>query len=202
MLRGTRKNQVSAAVYRQRPTLQNQITRLQAQVSQNKPETQYFRVSGNHTSSTTPGYTQHNYLVTQSLISSADFRNNVTGDIWANLYLKFKFAMEPDCKIARIICYVPKKAGTRFTPASYGTAVVVDPSSFWVIGDHYVTHEASSNRKDASTFNWNLKKLKTLYDSNAALIERGELVITVLSEPSTASTLQWTYGYQLTYHNK
>lgn len=198
-LRGTR-TKAQYAQMATRPTLQNQITALKRKVAQQKPETQYFRVSGTHDSSTTPGVAQVSYLPTSSLISSLLFRDNVTGDHWANSYLKFKMFMEPDCKLCRIICYVPRKSGSRFTPGSNQLTSIVDPSSFWVVGDHYLTHDAAGVHT-ARTFNWNLRKLRTIYDSNSAAIEKGEIVITVLTESSTASLRQWSYGYELMYNN-
>lgn len=199
MLRGTRKNQVSAAVYRQRPTLQNQITRLQAQVSANKPETQYFRSAGNHTASAgTPEIT--NYLITSSLISSLDFRDKVTGDTWANLFLKFRLYTEPTNGSIRVLVYSPKKVGGRFAPSSFAFVTIPDPSSFWVLYDQVLTDDDVNGHNNLQR-TVSLRKLKTIYDSNAAAIQRGEVILSIISQ-GTSGTIQYSYGYELGFHNK
>lgn len=199
MLRGTRKNQTAASVYRQRPTLQNQITRLSAQVSANKPETQYFRSAGNHTSaSSSPEIT--NYLITSSLISSLDFRDKVTGDQWANLFLKFRLYTEPTNGSIRVLIYSPKKTGVRFTPSSFLFVTIPDPSSFWVLYDQVLTDDDVNGHNNLQR-NVSLKKLKTIYDSNAAAIQKGEVIMSVISE-GTSGTIQFSYGYELGFHNK
>jgi hypothetical protein len=126
-LRGTyRKAEINKALSG-RPTLQNQISALRRQVNSQKPETQYFRVGSNHTSTGTV-VEQKNHLCTDSLISSTNFRDKVTGDEWCNKMLRMKFNFEPDCEYARIIVYVPKKAGDRFTPSTFKTVTHPDPS--------------------------------------------------------------------------
>lgn len=198
-LRGTVKKQEQYRVLNARPTLQNQISALKAQVNRQKPETQYFRVSGVRTSTTT-AIEQVNFLVTDSLISSTNFRQNVTGDQWTNIALNLKMNMTSDCYGCRIICYVPKKAGTRFTPSSQQMVAHLDPSSFWTISDTYMNHQDTSSNEFTSR-RFNLKKLKTLYDSNVGTIERGEVIISVIYFPKTAAQAQFSYGYELVYNN-
>lgn len=198
MLRGTKRKQ-TYALLNTRPTLQNQITALKRQVAEQKPETQYFRVANNHVSAAA-AVEQANHLVTQSLIADPGFRNFVTGDQWANLWLNLKFTIQPDCKLARILCYVPKKSGQRFNPASFKMTTLPDPSAFWVISDSFVNH-IDSNTATAINKKFNLRKLKTLYDSQNTSIERGEIIITVIYEAGTAATRQYDYGWELVYHN-
>lgn len=198
-LRGSVAKQEMHRVLNARPTLQNQITALRRQVNQQKPETQYYRVSGTH-NSTGIGIGQNNHLVTSSLIGSANFRQNVTGDQWANIALNLKFTMAPACQIARVLVYVPKKSGSRFTPASNGTVEHPDPSSFWVVSDTYIRHNDNSTQEPASR-RFNLKKLKTIYDSNAVSIERGEIVLTVIYDTAASSGQLYSYGYELVYSN-
>lgn len=198
-LRGTyRKEQINKALSG-RPTLQNQITALRRQVNSQKPETQFYRFSGNHTSTGT-AVEQVNILPTGTLIGSTGFRDKVTGDEWSNMALKMKFNWEVDCEYARVICYVPKKAGDRFAPATFKTVTHPDPSSFWVIGDFYMNHKDASTNEQTNHY-FPLRKLKTIYDSNAASIQRGEVIVTVILKPKTNATLQYTYGTELVYHN-
>lgn len=198
-LRGTyRKSEINKALSG-RPTLQNQISALRSQVNRQKPETQFYRFAGNHNSTGTT-IEQQNHLVTQTLISSTNFRDKVTGDEWANSLLKMKFNMEKDCKYARIIVYVPKKAGDRFTPSTFKSVTQPDPSSFWILADFFVNHK-DNNTNEAITRQFSLRKLKTIYDSNAAAITKGEVLFTVIAQPTTALTLQYSYGIELVYNN-
>jgi hypothetical protein len=199
MLRGTR-NKRTYAMLNTKPTLQNQISALRAKVNSQKPETQHYQVANNHISGGTVATETVNLLPTSSLIGSTNFRQNVTGDKWTNIALRFKLNLEPDAKMARIICYVPKKTGDRFSPGSYATTTIPDPSSFWVISDSYVNPDTTA-QNTCITRNFNLKKMKTIYDSNTTTLERGEIVVAIISEPGTAYTLQYSYGYDLIYHN-
>jgi hypothetical protein len=198
MLRGTR-NKRTYAMLNTKPTLQNQISALRAKVNSQKPETQHYQVSNNHTSSGIVTETV-NLLPTSSLIASTNFRQNVTGDKWTNIALRLKFNLEGDAKMARIVCYVPKKTGDRFAPSSHATTTIPDPSAFWVISDSYVNHDTAA-QNTCVTRNFNLRKMKTIYDSNTTSLERGEIVVAIISEPGTASTLQYSYAYDLIYHN-
>nr|AGA18485.1 hypothetical protein [uncultured marine virus] len=199
-LRGTVNKKEMHRVLNARPTLQNQITALKAQVNRQKPETQYFRVSGSH-SNTGGTIEQNNHLITSSLISSTNFRQNVTGDQWTNIALNLKIALLKECRGARVILYVPKKAGTRFTPGSSQLVEQIDPSSFWVISDTFMNQQTEANLSNHSR-RFNLKKMKTIYDSNVASIEKGELVLSVIYYPRSASVnTQYSYGYELVYNN-
>lgn len=199
MLRGTYKKKWAAA-YAKRPTYQNQIDALKVQVGKNKPETQYFRAAGNHTSSAT-AVEITNLLPTGSLIAATSFRDRVTGDKWVNKFLKMRFVATDDCEAMRVIVYFPKKTGTRFAPSSFALTDIPDPSAFWILRDSTYTEKDASGR-----FNFEmaipLRGKHTLYDSDSTNIERGELVICVMSQGRTASTLQYNYGYELGFSNK
>lgn len=198
MLRGSYKKY---AKYQRntKPTLQNQITSLKYKVGSLKPETQYFRGVGNHTS--TSGSTEiTNLLPTGNLIASSGFRDNVTGDRWVNKFLKLRFVAEPANTLLRVIVYFPKKPGTRFTPSSFATVSIPDPSTMWVLMDKTVTEKDASGKFSFDAL-INLKGKHTIYDSNSATIERGELIVAVMSA-GTATSLQYSYGYELGYCNK
>lgn len=202
-LRGTVRKQNERAIYNQRPTLQNQITRLQSQVARNKPETLYFRSSSDYTAASLGRY-QINILPTSSLIGSTEFRNNVTGDKWRNLTVDFSALLKNTNAVFRIMCYVPKKTGERFTPSSEEFNRHPDPSAFWVISDEIVTNmntnsnNASKNRGYKKRFN--LKGLHTLYNSSSANLEKGEIVISVLGSAASIGS-QFEYGWELKYQN-
>jgi hypothetical protein len=200
MLRGTR-NKRTYAMLNTKPTLQNQISALRAKVNSQKPETQHYQVSNNHTSGGTLVTETVNLLPTSSLIASTNFRQNVTGDKWTNIALRMKFNLAAEASMARILCYVPKKTGDRFTPATFATTTIPDPNSFWVISDTYVNHAANNRMSTCVTRNFNLRNMKTIYDSNTTSLERGEIVVCIITEPAVANTLQYTYAYDLIYHN-
>lgn len=199
MLRGTYKKKWDAA-YAKRPTYQNQIDALKVQVGKNKPELQYFRTAGGHTS-TGIATDIVNLLPTGSLIGASTFRDRVTGDKWVNKFLKLRFVATDDCQVMRVIVYFPKKTGTRFAPSLYPLTDIPDPSAFWVLRDSTFTEKDASGRFNME-MNIGLRGKQTLYDSDSTNIERGELVVCVMSQGATASTTQYGYGYELGFTNK
>ena len=114
MLRGTRSKQ-SASVWSKRQTLQNQITALKAQVSSNRPEIQHYFTKGTIVSTDSSDKISH-FSLTNALIDDANFRNDVTGDKWSNLGLHLRTYFNNDNTSARILIYVPKVPGERFSP--------------------------------------------------------------------------------------
>jgi hypothetical protein len=197
VLRGTARRYEKRLI--QAPTLQNQISQLKAQVSSQKPETQYFRISNTISSSGTSD-AQVNLLVTDSLLNDPSFRDNVTGDRWTNLSLDFNAYIFPDCTKARFLIYVPKKAGQRFVPTTEQYVQHPDPSAFWVLSDDRINFETDS-RNTSYHKRVNLRKLKTVFNSSSSVLERGEVVMAIMYDPTTSSVNQMQYAYQLNYHN-
>lgn len=197
MLRATYKKRQYAKL-NTRPTLQNQITALRTQINRQKPETQFYRLAMAHQSSSVNAETNH-YNVTNSLISAADFRQNVTGDRWTNLWLKLNIVASATCDALRVLVYIPKIAGTRATP-SVPFAGVPDPSAFTMLADYSVNQEANADRLKGRQKWISLRRIKTIYDSQGANIERGEVIITVLSLAQQYTTA-FDIGYALAYHN-
>jgi len=205
MLRGTRKRQRSTF---EKPTLQNQLDTLRRQVNKNKPETQYFRIKGNWTSTGTSTQ-QFSHNVTESLLSSSDFRDNVTGDVWSNLRLDYRTQLTPDSTQYRVIIYTPKKAGQRFTPPNYHFVTIPDPTAFTVWYDHsfsrdfdYVHQSGTKRPHQFINKKLNLRGMLTKNNSETSTIEKGELIITIIYDPQTNAELQGDYAYMLTYANK
>lgn len=201
MLRGTKRIKREYAILNARPTLQNQINALKAQVSKTKPETQHFRVSGSVISggSTVTQPEQRNHLVTETLIGSTNFRNNVTGDQWVNKALELRVVKHPDCNFMRVIVYVPKTPGTRFSPTSNEFTDTLDPSSYWVLSDFTLTKTYGSGYSSHTQY-VSFKGLKTIYDSNVGNVEKGEIVISTITDGSPADKM-YEYGYRLMYSN-
>lgn len=197
MLRATyRKKQY--AKLSTRPTLQNQIKELRTQINRQKPETQFYRLAQAHQATSVNPETNH-YNITNSLITAADFRQNVTGDKWTNLYLKLNVVASATCDALRVLVYVPKIAGTRATP-SVPFAGCPDPSAFTMLADYHVNQESNADRLKGRQKWISLRRIKTIYDSQAANIERGEVIVTVLSWAQQFTTA-FDIGYCLAYHN-
>lgn len=197
-LRGS-VNKEAKRVFNARPTLQNQVDALRAKVNSQKPETLYLRVTGYHNNTGT-STEQINYAVTNTLVSSTSFRDNVTGDRWKNLFLKLNAHFRAPCIGARILVYVPKKQGDRFTPTTHPFVQLPDPSSFWILQDKMVPMENGVPEHYSRTLS--LRGLNTIYDSGAAAITKGEIIVSIISQSSTGTPNEmYTYAYELGYHN-
>ncbi|AXH79058.1 MAG: hypothetical protein [Circular genetic element sp.] len=205
MLRGTKRKQATNAAWSQRQTIQNQITALKVQVSKNKPETQYYRSTATVSSATT-GNEITTIPVTSNLIASSNFRDTVTGDKWANLRLSLDTYVSADVSHMRVLIYVPKKAGNRFDPSG-GTMFVSHPdkSAFWVLSDKLITLDrgyGSDSGFTACKSSANFQGLHTLYNSDSATLEQGEIVVAFMHNGTTALAEQFVYGLELSYQNK
>lgn len=201
-LRGTGIHSGKSALAK-RVTLQNQITSLQRQVNRNKAETQYFSIYGN-ANATTTSPEQVNHLVTDTLINSSDFRTRITGDQWINKSLNFRLQIHSKCTALRYVIYVPKKSGNRFIPTSYKFVQQPDPTAFWVLSDRCISRNTvnygSSEMSQHVSLNVSLKNLGTQFNSESSVLERGDIVIAIISDGDTG--LRYDYAYQLTYCNK
>ena len=205
MLRGTKRKQLTNAAWSQRQTIQNQITALKVQVSKNKPETQYYRSTGTILSATT-GNEITTIPVTANLIAETGFRDTVTGDKWANLSLSLDTYASADVTHLRVLIYVPKKAGNRFSPSG-GTMFVSQPdkSAFWILSDKLVSLDRGYGSDEGFTAvksKANFQGLHTLYNSDSATLERGEVVVQFMHNGNTSLTEQFVYGLELAYQNK
>jgi len=207
MLRGTRARVNKWQNGSQKITLQNQITSLKRQVNRNKAETLYFRYDGQIDGPAGSGNKIHNLIPTHNLITNPHFRTDVTGDRWINKFLKLKFYIEPDVNAFRIVAYIPKKTGNRFTPSRF--TAFPDPSAFTILRDKLLTRTETDDidriaSRQAYTTTINLRNRQSVYNSNNAILEKGELVVMLMSNgsDSTAGTKQYDYAYELIYCNK
>lgn len=199
VLRGTAKKYAKAS-FAKRPTYQNQIDALARQINKQKPETQYYKTTGTITSTGT-GNESVTIPVTENLINTLTFRDNITGDRWANTALNVTGYIARDCTHVRCMVYVPKQAGDRFNPSAPFTEYP-DRSSFWVISDRLISRESTHDGFQAFKIRANLKGLTTVYDSQAADVHRGEVVLAFYYNGDTAATQQLVWGHELVYHNK
>lgn len=203
-LRGTmRKSERN--VWNKRQTLQNQITALKAQVSKQKPETQYYL--NDVVVSTTDGNDKiQHFSVTGALKDDPTFRNYVTGDRWVNTALHLSSYITSDNMQSRIVVYVPKTPGDRFSPV--GDTIFTefpDPNRFWVLSDKLVDRpdRTGNSGNQAIRQYCNLRGMITEYSSLDDDIHKGEVVITFLVNGSSATgNIQLKNGSKLIFYNK
>lgn len=168
-------------------TIQNQINTLKRQVGKNKPAKCYFRENYTATASAGIGGTTHS--VTNDVISNANFRNNINGDVWTNHYLRLSGIVDNTNLTTRIIVYVPKKTGSSITSptTAFGLVAIPDPAAWWVLDDFYVTQARDADDHGFNRF-VSLKGLHTLYNTSATTLERGEIKIAVYYSVPNANT--------------
>ncbi|MBA7556247.1 hypothetical protein ES705_48946 [subsurface metagenome] len=182
--------------------LQNQINRLKTQVGKNTPETKYFRFSATIDSATS-GNELSTINATQALINSTSFRDNINGERWSNVAINLNVIAQPDCTNLRVMIYVPKRSGESFSPSLLsGTCYTrfPDPGKYWVLADKMMTSQTT----DVITplkMRCNLKGLKTILDSNATAIEKGEIKIAFFTNGINALAPQISYSAELVYHD-
>ena len=182
--------------------LQNQINRLKTEVGKNKPETKFFRFSAT-IDSVTNGNELSTINVTQALINSTSFRDNINGEQWTNKALNVNVIAQPDCTNLRVVVYVPKKVGEHFSPSlASGTCYTrfPDPNKYWVLSDKLMTSQTT----DVITplkMRCNLRGLKTILDSNATAIERSEIKIAFFTNGINALAPQLSYSAELVYND-
>jgi len=203
MLRGTRAKQ-SASVWGKRQTLQNQITALKSQVSQNKPEVQHFFSRGEIISDNSADKISH-FSLSNAVKDDPEFRLHVTGDKWQNIGLYLRTYFTSDNTAARILIYVPKVPGDRFSPNSNRFVTLPDPRNYWILRDITVDRTDRSGQSGSQVVNTyaDFKKLITEYNQGNDDIMKGEIVVTFMTNGSSGSpSPQMEYGMKLTYHNK
>lgn len=202
MLRGTR-TRYNKAAFASKPTLQNQISALRNQVSKNKPETIHYRGEGTYDASSAGRYIS-NVLITQNVINWTQFRNNITGDKWRNLSLDISLGFMPSEGANRVLVYVPRKSGQRYTPSSQELNAYPDPSAFWVISDDLIQKQDAYPTGEVRTVykkKINLRGLHTIYNSDSTVLEKGEIILCVIGDPMSGLGNQYEYGYHLKLQN-
>ncbi len=206
-LRGTRARINKWANAPRPATLQNQVSALRRQVNKNKAETLFHRSHDSITNNAGGGTKSVNLLPTQNLINDSGFRDDVTGDRWLNKYLKYKIYLEPHVVKCRLVAYIPKKSGNRFTPLSYTS--FPDPSAFTVLRDKlvsigHVDDILRSEARYAIVDTLKLRDRQTIYNSDSGVLERGELVVFIQTDSidTVAGSKLYDYGYEVVYSNK
>lgn len=84
----------------------------------------------------------------------------------------------------RMLIYVPKKPGQRFAPTTQAFTRTLDPNFAWVISDQRYTPDTLDNRVLRTKVS--LKNLKTIYNDDLSVLERGEIVVAFIHQGSTS----------------
>jgi len=187
-------SRINASKYRQtnygKVPLQVQLNKLKRDVAQNKRELVRHTIAG----TLTPGssgtiLTQISF--TGDLKNASSFRDDITGSKWSNVTLDVGCRVPSDYTDFRMMVYVPKKPGQRFSPSVRQWTQNPDPNFAWVLSDQRFTPDTLDNRNFRTTVS--LKNMKTIYNDNLTTLERGEVMIAFFHSGSTTP-----YDYSIT----
>lgn len=184
-------------------SLENKVAKLSRQVARNTAAKEYFRFNSGLTNSLT-GYNSFDVSITNLVTGTSDFRDILNGDKWYNKHLLLKGLTFEDVSSCRVMVYMPKKAGTFFSPSnnSTGFTQAMDPAAFTVLTDYYLTIHDQSQR---ATFNkWiNLKSAMTTYNESSSALEKGDVRVQIFWFSNAASgAAQGHLGMQLCVQDK
>lgn len=202
-LRGTKKTMsatMAAGRPFRKPTLRNQVNALQRQVNRQKPEVQHL-IQNNSITSTSPGNQLYTSSPVENLVGNADFRQKITGDQWMLNYLQLKVNSGSALKYLRIIVYIAKRPGHKWTNGSYPTTEFLDPSEFTVIRDISMPNTNFNSTSMGNNFFIPLNKL-VVYDSDSATIEKGNLRIAFIFDEVAEGFPGLDFGWKLGFSNK
>ncbi len=182
-LRGTKgsKSQQVVRVYRNPKTLSQEVQALKRQVALNRNESYFYRQNTLIANGTVANWHLNTIDVTNSFCTSSTYHDNVTGDAFLNNNLDIKVDVKSWITHCRMIVYVSKNPNIQFTPVAGLTGFVThpEPNSFWVLKDVYINHQADTI--GTSTTYWmNLRKLKTIFNTDENNIEKGRIRILFL----------------------
>lgn len=180
-LRGTKGGQSTqniVRVYRSPKTLSQEVKSLKRQVALSKNAPHYYRSTTFLASGGPSTWSVNTIELTNNFCSTGTYHDNVTGDEYTNNNLELKVDVKNDVSKCRMVVYVSKNSSVLFTPTADLTGYVTqpDPNSFWVLKDVYLNHQ--NDVYDTSTTYWvNLRKLVTIYNTAANIIEKGRIRI-------------------------
>lgn len=175
-LRGT-KGSSTVIVNTKRPkTVKEELRSLKRHVALNKNAPHYFNLRSTLNSSGATSWTRQDISITDAFTSSTTYHDNISGDEYRNNTLQTKVDIGQDVAKCRMIIYVPKNPGIVFTPALSNDGFITqpDPNSFWVLKDVYINHNTDVFTT-ATTYWCNLRGLKTIFNTDANNIEKGNV---------------------------
>lgn len=138
------------------------------------------------------GFSRSAYNLTTDITGSTVLADTVLGDRFKNVLCKWRFAMPPGTTQCRVVIFYTKRVGSGYTPANtrFGIADIPDPAYVTVLHDmSYTPPNASTGWSVAGTTN--LRNYTTIYNRSATQLEKGELVVAVLTEGTATGTAEW-----------
>lgn len=194
------KAEASASKSSRGTPLAYKLRQLDRKINALRPEITNFRSS--FTPTTAAGLTISNRLITNNFKTDSLFNETVIGDRYINHWLKFRIYCGSSFDQCRVTVYFTKRPGTVFvsTPTLANFVKIPDPAYVTVLYDH--TFPAGNDNAGINAVgNVNLRKWQTIINRTSAdQIEKGELVMTVQTIGTSASS--YDGSYQLYFSNK
>lgn len=202
-LRGTTPKSVFSRPWRAKPpTLRNKVLALERKVNAQRPERQYFHY--NNFVSLLAGWNFTDISVTDLLIASGSFRDNVTGDDWRNVYLRVNVvSTNQNLTNLRMTCYSHRRAGTTAYnfPGSINSFIDgLDPTQIRVYADRHGMNPQGNIDLLQAYFFIPLSHVMTEYNSETATVEKYNIRVAFSMFANAVS--QMNYDFQLCYYNK
>lgn len=129
--------------------------------------------------------------LTTDITGTSTLANTVLGDRFKNVYLKWRLALPSGTAQCRVVVFYTKRTGTGYSPATsrFGLADIVDPAFCTVLHDQTYTPPNASTPWTVSA-NTNLRNYTTIYNRSSAQLEKGELILTFLTEGTATGTAE------------
>lgn len=182
------------------PTVQNQIAALNRKINRQRPAKCYFRALLQPAASAGVGFNE--VTVSSSIIADGEYRNNVTGDVYINKWIKLNGISDLSTEVLRVVVYRPLKTGNSYTgPVTQGDLVrLLDPAAFHVYHDSFVNKTSETNDHGYKRF-INLGNLRTVYNGSASSLESGDLRVMWMWK-KTNSAVPHDTSLQICYTDK
>lgn len=175
------------------PTLRNKVARLERVVARARPERQTY-TDGNNTASISAGYGSVDVDLTNEFISSAGFREKITGDKWYNEALKFMFyTSNGQINHVRVVVYKHNRPSGAI---SWGTStasftLLPDPSAVTIYYDRTFTQIASAATQ-IHGYGFCRCRNQTIYNSDSNVIENNAIRIAFIYNADGAAEIRWS----------
>lgn len=184
------------------PTIRNELDRLKRKVARNSPSPNFFQRTTTLNEATS-GYHHENVNVSEIFTNDASYRDYITGDTYANRWLKFHYTSgSSSLGQFRLIVYSPKVASTEFNPSDSPSGFVtqLDPSAFTVFYDSMKVNPNSIQPLHFSQF-VSLRNIITEYNGSSSIMEKGNIRVCCIWD-NTNSGNGGTLGWQLSTLDK
>lgn len=182
-LRGTKGSRSYVTVRPQMgpKTLRQEVRALKRAQARYRNAPHYFLLRSTLNSSGATSWSREDIDLTDAFTSTGTYHDNVTGDEYLNNNLQTKVDVSNDVIKCRMVIYVPKNPLVTFTPTldQAGFTTQPDPNSFWILKDVYINHNTDVFNT-ATTYWVNLRGLKTIFNTDSNIVEKGRVRILFL----------------------